>query len=82
MKSNPLFCLMRNCRLTGCSRFLPDQDIPPQCGTLRRDLCQHSQEGLEARPGHQAHPPHHQVSSDSPKPGECSQRRGRQTVTR
>ena len=31
-----------------CCRLLPDQDISPQCWTHRRDMCQHSEEGLEA----------------------------------
>ena len=63
-------------------RLLSDQDISSQRWAQRRDLCQHSQEGLEAGSGYQTHPPHHQVSSHIPQPGECSQWGGRKTATR
>ena len=46
------------------------------------DLREHSEEGLEARPGDKAHPADGQVSADRPQPGVRPQRGGRQTSTR
>ena len=64
------------------SRIFLDKDIPPQRRPLWRDLCEHAKEGLEAGPGDQAHPPHHQVSSDRPQPRVRTQRGGGQAAAR
>ena len=61
-------------------RLFSYQNIPPQCWTIRRNLCKHAQKGLETRPGYKAHSFDHQVSLDSTKPRISTQRGSRKVV--
>lgn len=57
--------------------LLHNENISPECGQQRRDLCQYAQKGLEARARHQAHSINYKVFANRAQSRVSVERRSR-----